>query len=497
METMGINQLANMFLGNPQPLAAKVQQAQQQAKPGQIPPDLEAAIALQKIQEMRNAAMNQQAMQSGGPQPTVVDQLKKAVAPQAAPQGLPQGMGQPSPQGIPQGMPPGAPQQPPQGTPQQGSSGLPQLPTSLGQHLAGGGIIAFAGDEGSYVDERDIMRRMEAGYDPAVTERLNAANTRPPMVMPAESSNAARNILSQGVMTDPEQFGRKRVAQYDTDIGAPNLEVFNRAAQELDARKQQIQAPAKGLDSLMEYVRQIAAAPKGMGSLSAGAYGAQKAREVDQQREQQQFELSKQILDIEQKKIDALRAYAKEKFNIGDAAFNQMFKVNFDAAKQITANDVEAEKIAAHRTENQLKRESEEKMAKERNATSIATANAPGQTERIAARIEKLRAQGTPEADAQIKQILDTHAQITGSGAAGVGAQRNQIMEMRIELAANQAILKDPDSTDEERAEAKQSIASLKQQLANSRANIPGKSTDNMAEAARKAPPPPPGFVKQ
>ena len=105
MENMGINQLAQMYMGNPQPLAQKVQQAQQQTKPGQIPPDLEAAIALQRINEMRNAAGNQQAMQAGGPQPTVVDQLKQMLAPQqqAAPQGMaPGAMLGMAPQAAPQ-----------------------------------------------------------------------------------------------------------------------------------------------------------------------------------------------------------------------------------------------------------------------------------------------------------------------------------------------------------------------------------------------------------
>jgi hypothetical protein len=379
MENMGINQLANMFMGNPQPLQQKVQQAQQQAKPGQIPPDLEAAIALQKIQEMRNAAMNQQAMQAGGPQPTVVDQLKQAVAPhpqmasQGLAQGMPQAMGHPAPHGLPQAMPQEAQQE----APPQEQSGLPQLPTSLGQHLAGGGIIAFAegGDEG--LDDRDKLRRMEAGYDPAMTEQLNAANVRPPSAMPAEVSTAARDILGRNVMTNPEQLERQRVANYESAVAAPDTSVYDRAAQELERRKQQFEAPKTGMPALMEYLQQVALAPKGVGSLTAGAMGAQKVSEMQQAREQQQFDLTKQILEQEQKKIETLRSYAKEKFNIGDAAFNQMFKANFEAAKQVTQNDIEAEKLAAQKTENELRRASEEKMTLMREAGATARHGAP------------------------------------------------------------------------------------------------------------------------
>lgn len=355
METMGINQLANMFLGNPQPLAAKVQRDQQQTKPGQIPPDLEAAIALQKIQEMRNAAQNQQAMQAGGPQPTVVDQLKQAVAPQGLPQGMPRAMMPRAPGGLPQAMQPqGAPQERP---------GLPQLPSELGQHLAGGGIIAFAegGDEG--LDERDKLRRMEAAYDPAASDQLIAANTRPPSAMPAEVSSAARGIIGNAVMTSPEQMERQRLAKYESMVPAPDTSVYDRAAQEFEKRKQQFEAPKTGMPALMEYLQQVALAPKGVGSLTAGAMGAQKVSEMQREREQQQFDLTKQILDQEQKKIDVLRAYAREKFGVGNEAFNQMFKANFDAAKQVHQNDFEAEKLAVQQTENQLDRLNREKVA--------------------------------------------------------------------------------------------------------------------------------------
>jgi len=369
MENMGINQLAQMFLGNPQPLQQKVDKAQQQAKPGQIPPDLEEAMALQKIQEMRNAAQNQQAMQAGGPQPTVVQQLKQAVAPQpqAAPQGMPQGM----PQGGPQAQQP---------MPQQARPGLPQLPSELGQHLAGGGIIAFAGEEGSYVDERDILRRMEAGYDPAVTEQLNSANTRR-SAMPAEALAAARDRLSQAVLTTPEQQERERLARYERMIPERDTSVYDRAAEELERRKKQFDAPQTGMPALMEWLQQVAVAPKGVGSLTAGAMGAQKANEMQKEREQQQFELTKQILEQQQKKLDVIRGDAEKKFGVGDAAYNAMFKHNFEAAKQITQNDFEAEKLAKQMTDRQLDRENNIALEKMRDARHGAPTFADSQQE--------------------------------------------------------------------------------------------------------------------
>jgi hypothetical protein len=121
----GIDQLVNTYKGNPQPLAQKVQQAQQGQPPGAIPPDLEEAIALQKISELRNSAQGQQAMQAGGAQQSVVEKLRQMLG----------GMQQ-------QGQMAQAPQQ---GQPVMAASGgsLDQLMSNLGQYYAGGGIVAF------------------------------------------------------------------------------------------------------------------------------------------------------------------------------------------------------------------------------------------------------------------------------------------------------------------------------------------------------------------
>jgi len=125
----GIDQLVDTYKGNPQPLAQKVQQAQQGQPPGTIPPDLEEAIALQEIAELRNSAQGQQAMQAGGAQQSVVEKLRQMLG----------GMQQ-------QGQMAQAPQQSPmQGQPVMAARGgsIDQLMSNLGRHYAGGGIIAF------------------------------------------------------------------------------------------------------------------------------------------------------------------------------------------------------------------------------------------------------------------------------------------------------------------------------------------------------------------
>ena len=143
---MGIEQLVDTFKGNPQPLQAKVQKAQQSQPPGFIAPDMEEALALQEILELQKGAQNQQAIQAGGPSPTIMEKLRQMVGAARA-QGQPQ-MGQ-------QPMPAGMPQQPVMAA--RGGS-IDQLMSNLGRHYANGGIIAFDGTKGSKVEDKDSLR---------------------------------------------------------------------------------------------------------------------------------------------------------------------------------------------------------------------------------------------------------------------------------------------------------------------------------------------------
>lgn len=150
----GIDQLVDTYKGNPQPLAANVQQAQKQQPPGEIPADLEEAMALQKIAELRNAFAGQQAMQAGGAQPSIMDKLKQIVGSMQAQAQSP---------AMPGAMPGAMPQRPVMAA--RGGS-IDQLISNLGTNYARGGIIAFTpgGDvedeKLSETDAKDIERRM-------------------------------------------------------------------------------------------------------------------------------------------------------------------------------------------------------------------------------------------------------------------------------------------------------------------------------------------------
>jgi hypothetical protein len=165
----GIDQLVDTYKGNPQPLQAKVQKDQQSQPPGQLTPDLEEAIALQKIAELRQGAQNQQAMQAGGAQQSVVDKLKQMLG------------------GVQQ-----------QGQPVMAARGgsIDQLMSNLGRHYAGGGIVAFNGEENNNPVE-----------DPNAAKRSWIERALYENISPAEKERRRRLALlaaaNQGVPAQP------------------------------------------------------------------------------------------------------------------------------------------------------------------------------------------------------------------------------------------------------------------------------------------------------
>jgi hypothetical protein len=276
MQDMGINKLANMFMGNPQPLAQKVQQAQQGVKPGQIPPDLEQAIALQKIQEMHAAAQNQQAMQAGGPQPTVVDKLRQMLQRQPQAQAQPEGTAPPpmqhpmAPQGTPpQGQPPQSQPQglaaaQPQGAPQmpqvQAAHGgsIAQLMSNLGRHYDGGGIVAFAkgGDDGLSEEDRKKLEAQTAMYIAGAQE---AAAQRPadaePSAPAAGIGAATGKSEIQSLQDARERYIRSGSDTTGIDQAIAKLSSEMRPVMRNDRRMDQAKELANNPDALQQPTR--------------------------------------------------------------------------------------------------------------------------------------------------------------------------------------------------------------------------------------------------
>jgi len=160
-----VNNLKDLFMGNPGALQQTMQR-EQQAKPG-VPPDLLKMLALQEITEQHQAAQRDAAMRNNPQnQPTVADSLRQRaqqvlMAKQV--QAQQQQMARAGQMGLPQGLP--QPQHQPE-------MGVDQLPANLGQHYDGGGIVAFK--EGDLVEP--TAEEIEAAKKPYIGVR------RPPRI---------------------------------------------------------------------------------------------------------------------------------------------------------------------------------------------------------------------------------------------------------------------------------------------------------------------------
>lgn len=168
-----VNDLASMFMGNPGPLQAKVNQEMQGQPPGTLPEDLHDLLALQIVTNeqdaaKRNAAMQQlQQMQGQGPQgepPTVAQNLQQQAKQKLQAQMVQQMRQQQGLQGLMQQLPPGAvPEQTPQPQDQPEAQGLDTLTSNMGDNYAGGGIIAFSGED----DDQEVPEARPLRYESA------------------------------------------------------------------------------------------------------------------------------------------------------------------------------------------------------------------------------------------------------------------------------------------------------------------------------------------
>jgi len=202
------------------------------------------ALQLQKVAEryeMMQAALAGQQVQN---QPSMVEQaLAPTQPPQMPQQGMPQGMPQ---QGMPQQGMPQMPQMPQQGgglpqmqQPQEASQGLAGMPAPEGEY-ASGGIVAFAGEDGSLVEGDDETAALGANQiavedlmtspgDPRAYKQfsgllgpaLQNIATQQYVPISEEAYNKAiskrRTALEQGAGEDPSIGYTQQLDQYDTE----------------------------------------------------------------------------------------------------------------------------------------------------------------------------------------------------------------------------------------------------------------------------------------
>jgi len=160
-----------------------------------------------KIKEQAQAYL---AQQSGSAPPKVNEQVVQQMGPQTPqPQAQPQGQPQPQPQ--PQGQPQAAATLPE-------NSGIAQLPAQNIQKMAGGGIVAFAGDAGSLtkLDPFSTALDLENITDPRQVAYLKS-------IYGQESTSGKNAVTSNrgavgGMQIKPGTFG---------DVADPGMNIKN------------------------------------------------------------------------------------------------------------------------------------------------------------------------------------------------------------------------------------------------------------------------------
>lgn len=460
--------IASLYMGNPGALQQKVQK-EQQANPG-LPPDLKKLMALNIVTNEQDAAKRQEAMTAlqqmapGGQPPTVAQSIQEQAKQKLQAQALQQARQQQGLQALAQSQQSG---QAPEGTPSaEPQAGIDQLPVEMG--LAGGGLVAFAGgDEVEEIKGSEVTPG-EQGYGwryfndgtsispDGVYYKDGEVIFQPEGAKQKGLAAAApyQRILQEALGSSPEAARATAAENFKKAISAPDVSQIDRLIAELEGRKAQMVAPKTGLDAFGEYMAQIAAAGPSRSSFEAGAKGAAGVRALEKERQQQQFDITKQQIEAAQRKADLQRAYEVDAYKAGQEEYKSVFDRRFKALTESGLDERNARDIASREAE----------QAKDRTAdmerTRI-TAGAPGQTERITAQIRKLRSEGK---NAEADELMNIYASITGSGAAGVGAQRNAITQKKAALASWKYIRENAE-TDAERKEAMQNITRITREL--------------------------------
>jgi len=166
--------------------------------------------------------------------------------------------------------------------------------------------------------------------------------TPPPTSLFQESQDR----LAENMRANPQVGAANKEMMYQSRVAAPDTTQRDAMIKQLQAERDRQVGPQDSFGQLMEYLGEIAATPRGLSSFGAGAAGSRAVRGLEEQRAQKRFDLGSKIIEQEQGKINESRAYAKEVFGIGEKEYDQILKTQFEAAKQISSNEMEALKIA-------------------------------------------------------------------------------------------------------------------------------------------------------
>jgi hypothetical protein len=181
-----------------------------------------------------------------------------------------------------------------------------------------------------------------------------AAPAATPAVAPAGSTQAAYDDYLKRTLTakrDDERAAEE--GRFERAVGRADTTQIDRLMDEMEKRKQAL-APKQGYAGLMEYLGEISrSGSRGRGSFAAGAAGAARLDDLNKERATQQFELTKQGVELAQKKLDMDRSFKLDKYKTGQEGAKRIDDAAKEAAKEFGL-DARNEKTLANQIKVQL-----------------------------------------------------------------------------------------------------------------------------------------------
>jgi len=301
-----VNQITKAYQGNPAPLAQKVDQDKKQN--GGIPQDLRQLLALNDINQMRQGAGIQAALNAPADMPTVAEDVQAKAKQALQARMVQEAQKQMAKDGRPGVVPFGVPQ--PRLQPEE--RGIDSLTSNVGESYANGGVVAF----------------VEGGETP--------------------DTRSAVDLLREQMRVSEEAKRQAAIDRQKAEVGAPDTTQIDRLIAENQARKDKLVAPKPGYDAMMEYLEQIAIGG-GRTSAESGALGASRQKALQKARETEQSTLTDKMIDLAQRKADTGYQYKKDLFQTGNVAAESAIKQKYDAMIAVAGDDEKRAKLAQER----------------------------------------------------------------------------------------------------------------------------------------------------
>lgn len=192
----------------------------------------------------------------------------------------------------------------------------------------------------------------------------------------AESEIQDPRLTRQGFINESEAAKLRERADYEREIGRPDTSALDKLLAEYGRQKEEAASPT-GMAGLIEFMSQIAATPRGMSSLEAGAAGARGAQALERERAAQRASLTEKQIGLEQQKLNANREYSKELFGVGKSAYDKMYDQNLKIYQQQGEDFRQASLFAHQKTQADLANQRQIERDKEQHRYAMIQRGTP------------------------------------------------------------------------------------------------------------------------